>query len=590
MPGYSSRRFSFLPRFLTFNLIVLFAFSFFLIGKHEAFAQNSNNDQDTQTVNIDRGGKSFSTKILKENKDPKNNRPARAGSLLVQFRPGVGESEQNQINQIAGAKSVDRIYLDRTKRVNIGNGNISETLKAYESNPNVEYVTTDQIMSALSTPNDPNFSNQWGLAKVNAPGAWDYTTSSTSTRIAILDCGIFDETSIFIAPDGKPGHPDIRGRVVSRVNFTSSTTTDDFCNHGTHVAGIAAANTNNGIGGAGLGYNASLVNVKVLGDNGSGSFSWIINGILWAAGCDSSPCGQRRADIINMSLGATAPCDHLVQSAIDKAWSQGLVIVAAGGNSGANGAISPANCNNVIGVGASDNNDNKASFSNFGPGLDVAAPGVNILSTNYTGTYSSFSGTSMATPFVAGEAALIWNTSYNSDNSSIVNRIFQTAKSSALAGSIFGRIDALAAVTSSISITPTPSPSVTPTPSLTPTPGISITPTPIPSSSPTPSPTLIPSITPTPNPGTCQAPAIINSSDSNPNGAGVVTFSWNPVSGASTYRIQRESTVPGFWFTQTTTGSTSFTGNDLFNDPPWKVFIQSGTCTPVPGPATTFDP
>ena len=227
--------------------------------------------------------------------------------------------------------------------------------------------------------------------------------------------------------DGRPGHPDVRDKVVSRINFTTAPDADDFCNHGTHVAGIAAAGTNNNIGVAGMGYDASIVNVKVLGDNGSGTFGWVINGILWAAGCDTDPCGSRRAEIINMSLGATATCDPLVQEAIDKAWNQGLVIVAAAGNSGVSGAITPANCNNVIGVAASDGSDNKASFSNFGSGVDVAAPGVNILSTDYVGGYAFFSGTSMASPHVVGQAALIWTTANNTGNNAIVNRIFQTA-------------------------------------------------------------------------------------------------------------------------------------------------------------------
>ncbi|MBI2034209.1 MAG: S8 family serine peptidase [Candidatus Levybacteria bacterium] len=438
--------------------------------------------------------------------------------------------------------------------------NIEKALNAYKSNPNVEYVTVDRIARAIFTPNDPYLSQQWGLAKVNAPSAWDIAISSSQTRIAILDCGVYDSASTYRSPDGNFGHPDIRDKVISRINFTTASDADDFCNHGTHVAGIAAASTNNGIGVAGLGYNASIVNVKVLGDNGSGTFGWVINGILWASGCDTDPCGEKRAEIINMSLGATGSCDLLLQEAIDKAWQQGMVIVAAAGNSGANGAITPANCNNVIGVAASDQNDNKASFSNYGSGVDVAAPGVSILSTNYVGGYSSFNGTSMASPFVAGLAALIWNTSYNSGNSSIVNRIFQTANANALAGSTFGRIDAYNSVAVNGS---------TPTPTLTPTP--------------TPSPS------PTPTPLSCSAPTIISHSDTNPTRGGTVSFSWNPVLGASNYRVQRQNSS-GSWSTRKTTSSTSFTGSDASNDPNWRVFVYSGSCTPIPGPATTFDP
>lgn len=265
-----------------------------------------------------------------------------------------------------------------------------------------------------------------------------------------------------------------------------------------------------------------------------------------------------------MSLGATASCDPLVQSAIDKAWTQGLVIVAAAGNSGANGAITPANCNNVIGVAASDINDARASFSNFGTGVDVAAPGVNILSTDYVGGYTSFNGTSMASPHVAGQAALVWTSPYNTGNQAVVNRIFQTTNINALAGSTFGRIDVYSSVANS---GPTPTP--TPTTKLLPTS------TPLP----TPTPTAAPS---------CTAPIITSHSDTSPTGGGTVSFTWNAVSGASYYRVQRQR--GGTWFTRATTNSTNYTGFDASNDPNWQVYVYSGSCTPIPGPATVFDP
>ncbi|GEM_PF-2758054 len=535
--------------FLSF-LLFIFGLASVFITRHGVLAQNNSNDEDTTVVKVRRDGREFQTRILKEVPDPKEGRPARAGSLLVKFRPNVDQSQEDQVNQNIGALKVERLYLEKTRRVQVRENDVAQALAAYRSNPAVEYVVSDGIMRAVLTPNDPRFGEQWGMAKINAPAAWDITTSSPGTRVAILDCGVYDSASSYISPDGNVGHPDVRNKVVSRINFTTAPDADDFCNHGTHVAGIAAASTNNGIGVAGVGYDASIVNVKVLGDNGSGTFGWIINGILWAAGCDTEPCGPRRAEIINMSLGATASCDSLVQGAIDKAWAQGLVIVAAAGNSRVAGAITPANCNNVIGVAASDSNDNKASFSNFGSGVDVAAPGVSILSTNYVGGYSSFNGTSMASPHVAGQAALLWTTTHNSGNGSIVNRIFQTANSSVLAGSTFGRIDVYSSVASS---SPTPTP------------------------------------TPSPTPISCAAPTITSHSDTRPTGGGTVSFAWSPVSGASNYRVQRQNSS-GSWSTRTTTSSTSFTGGDASNDPNWRVFVYSGSCSPIPGPATTFDP
>lgn len=545
-------------RLISLSLLLILVLVFAFSNKSSVLAQQTN-EEDTQVVKVKRDGRQFTTKILKEVRD-REGKPERSGSLLVKFRSNVSDSAQDQIHKNVGAQKIEKLYLGKTRRVKVRENDVGRAIEAYRQDPSVEYVVPDKIMRAVLIPNDSRFSEQWGMAKINTPAAWNVTTSSIGTRIAILDCGVYDSSSSVLSPDGNPGHPDIRDKVVSRINFTSAPNADDFCNHGTHVAGIAAATTNNNMGVAGVGYDASIVNVKVLGDNGSGTFAWIINGILWAAGCDTDPCGPRRSEIINMSLGATGSCDPLVQSAIDKAWAQGLIIVAAAGNSGASGAITPANCNNVIGVGATDANDNKASFSNFGSGVDVAAPGVSILSTNYVGGYSLFNGTSMASPHVAGQAALVWNTSYNSGNNSIVNRIFQTANSSALAGSSFGRIDTYSSVSTA---TPTPTPTPSPTPS--------------------------PSPSPSPTPISCAAPTIISSSDTNLTRGGTVSFSWNAVVGASTYRVQRQNNNGG-WSTRTTSSSTSFSGGDASSDPNWRVFVQSGSCRPLPGPATILDP
>lgn len=551
------------PRLISFLLLLfIFTLASAVVFNLGVLAQNDSDDEDIETIRIRRNGREFQSRVLREAPSPKDGRPARAGSLLVKFRSDVSQSQENEINRNIGAIKVERLYLGKTRRIRVPEGETADALKAYGENPQVEYAVPDMIMRAVAEPNDSRFGEQWGMAKIRAPQAWDFSISSPGTRVAILDCGVYDSASTYISPDGIAGHPDVRDKVLSRVNFTTAKDADDYCNHGTHVAGIAAASTNNGIGVAGAGYGASIVNVKVLGDNGSGSFSWVINGILWAAGCDTDSCGARRAEVINMSLGATAPCDPLVQAAIDRAWAQGLVIVAAAGNSGASGAITPANCNNVIGVAASDSNDNKASFSNFGSGVDVAAPGVNVLSANYVGGYSFFNGTSMASPHVAGQAALIWTTAYNSGNSSVVSRILQTANASILAGSTFGRTDLYNSVSGG-SLIPTPTP----------------TPTPIPT--PTPSPTPIPI--------SCIAPVISAHSDTNNNRGGTVSFSWNPVVGASTYRVQRQISGSS-WSTRATSSSTSFTGGDATNDPNWRVYVYSGSCTPIPGPATVFDP
>src|SRR5207249_4669581 len=154
-----------------------------------------------------------------------------------------------------------------------------------------------------------------------------------------------------------PGHPDLRGKVAAERDFTGAATgVDDVCNHGTHVAGIVAAATSNGIGVAGVGYNVSLINAKVLNDTGSGFTSDIASGIVWSA--DSG------AKVINLSLGRDGSCSNTENAAIGYAWQHGAVVVAAAGNSGSPQAGAPGNCPNVVAVGAVDQNDNRATFSN----------------------------------------------------------------------------------------------------------------------------------------------------------------------------------------------------------------------------------
>lgn len=241
--------------------------------------------------------------------------------------------------------------------------------------------------------NDPHFGLQWGLTTVKASEAWGYGKSASSTRIAILDTGV------------DPAHPDLAAKIVAAQNFTDSATVDDMHGHGTHVAGIAAAATNNGMGIAGAGFNASLMNAKVLSDSGSGYYSWIANGVVWAA--------DNGAKVINLSLGGPGG-DTTLQNAINYAASRGVTIVAAAGNEATSNPSYPAAYPACLSVASTTNTDAKSSFSNYGSWVSVAAPGSSIYSTlpthsNAMGAlnYGSLSGTSMATPLVAGIAAVV---------------------------------------------------------------------------------------------------------------------------------------------------------------------------------------
>ncbi len=241
-------------------------------------------------------------------------------------------------------------------------------------------------------PNDVYYPDQYGLAIVSARSAWALTHGA-GVRIAILDTGIDQD------------HPDLAGKIATNVNFTSAPTVDDQYGHGTHVAGIAAAATNNGEGVAGTAYDARLGNYKVLGDSGSGYYSWIAAGITRAT--------DDGATVINMSLSGGSG-SSLLLDAVNYAVANGTVVAAAAGNSGNTKAGYPAAYANCIAVAATTSTDAKASFSTYGSWVDVAAPGSGIFSTipnhaNRLGTtnYGSLSGTSMATPFVAGGVALV---------------------------------------------------------------------------------------------------------------------------------------------------------------------------------------
>lgn len=323
------------------------------------------------------------------------------GEVLVKFRPGTPASEVAAAHRQAGGESRETIPGIDVQVVRVPPGRERAAAETYRRNPNVAFAEVNGFYSAIQaswTPNDPLYSQQWQYPKIQAPEAWAVITGSASVAIAILDTGI-DQS-----------HEDLRYKIVKNINFTSSKTVDDKYGHGTHVAGSAAAATNNGLGVAGTCPNCVLYNVKVLEDNGSGSWSAIANGIIWAA--------NSGAKVINMSLGGSSP-SSTVESAVNYAWGKGVVLVAAAGNSGSDLPTYPAYYSNVIAVAATDQNDNKASFSNYGTWVDIAAPGVSILSTapdhpnriwGKGVKYGTLSGTSMASPHVAGTAGLVWST------------------------------------------------------------------------------------------------------------------------------------------------------------------------------------
>jgi thermitase len=369
-----------------------------------------------------------------------------SAEILVKFKSNTTASEIAQIHRQNGGRMKGTISALGVQVVTVPWDKVKEKVRAYSANGKVLYAEPDYIAEAVDSPDDTYLNNQWGLKKVEATSAWELTKGSSTIKIAILDTGVdFD-------------HPDLINKLVNKVNFTTSPTSDDVYGHGTHVAGIAAASTNNAMGVAGLGYDSTLMSVKVLGDDGYGAYSWIAQGIVWAA--------DNGAKVINLSLGGSSASSTL-ESAVDYAWSKGAIVVAAAGNSGSSSPFYPAYYNKVIAVAATDQIDNLPSWSNYGNWVDIAAPGNGIYSTKKNGSYGYMTGTSMATPFVSGLASLVFTVVSDTNGNKLLNdevrtRIETTCDELVTTKIDCGRINAYNAVYDGTMPSPEPEPVPTP--------------------------------------------------------------------------------------------------------------------------------
>jgi len=384
--------------------------------------QSGKDGQNTRRIsNSDLHDMRFVTK----NRYNQNGLEFRADQILVKFKPSLPDIEIESIIAAYQTDKIRRIPKLNIYQLKVPEGfSVQETVHAYSMNPDVEYAEPNYIAHITDTPNDTLFRYQYALnntgqsigvpgsptgrtsADIKAPPAWEESKGTSETIIAIVDTGV------------QLLHPDLADKIVSggRDFVNNDFDAEDDHGHGTHIAGIAAAQTNNTEGMAGVAWNCLILPVKVLepaGDTATGLFSWIIDGIRWAA--------DNGAHVINLSLGGSGDSDGL-REAIGYAVSQGVVCVASAGNEGGQ-VLYPAAYERCIAVAATNYNDERVTFensaggeweSNYGPEIDVAAPGERILSCVPTWFFGPGSfpygygyGTSASAPHVAALAALI---------------------------------------------------------------------------------------------------------------------------------------------------------------------------------------
>jgi subtilisin family serine protease len=306
--------------------------------------------------------------------------------LAVTFKPETSQATVRAVIDRSGTTLEEAIPKIKAYLVGVEPEHRAEALRSFRSSSSVASAAQDLIAEAQDTnPDDSDWPLQDSLRVVGFPKAWDVTRGSSRVVVAVIDSGV----------DAR--QPDLRGALVPGYDFVNSDAdpADDH-GHGTAVAGVVAARSNNREGGAGICSRCSVMPIKVLDSTGSGNDTLIAAGIVWAV--------DHGAKVINLSLGGPGASQEL-GNAIGYATGKGAVVVAAAGNSGTTTPFYPAADSHVISVAATTVADHLYAWSNFGPWVRLAAPGCNIAPI-LAGGYGSFCGTSSASPLVAGLVAL----------------------------------------------------------------------------------------------------------------------------------------------------------------------------------------
>jgi thermitase len=327
--------------------------------------------------------------------------------VVVRFSPRPSQQEIAKLVQAVDGK----IKRDYGNAMIIKSKSLStkQLMKYFAEHPDSVYAEPNFLLLPNRRPNDTFYKiYQWNLPLIGMEQSWEITRGRSDVVVAIVDTGI------------DLSHPEFRGKLVEGYNvIEDNNKPNDDNGHGTHVAGVIAAKTNNGDGIAGMSWNSKLMPIKAIGADGSGSAFDIAQGIYWAT--------DHGANVINLSVGNYTSSATL-QEACRYAFERNVVLVAASGNDSTDQPSYPAAYKEVMSVAAVDHNRRRADFSNFGKHVDVAAPGVDIPSTYIYSDYAALSGTSMACPHVAALASLIRSVKPNMKNTEVMQLIRRSAK------------------------------------------------------------------------------------------------------------------------------------------------------------------